>query len=81
MCLVNMTGQGRACKAISRPERQKLTSLGLVLNVDHTMHSLLSELFVCNMQALLSLFTSWRGPQSLAPAIPILDTRLGLLRS
>lgn len=76
LCLVTMTVQVTACNAISRPERRELTSLGLVLNADHTGHIFLSELSMCDMWALLSLFTPWRGPQSLAPGIPILEMRL-----
>lgn len=60
--LVNKAGQMPAYNAMARPDQQKLTSLGLVLNVDHTVHFLFPELSVCGTWAQLSLFTSWMGP-------------------
>lgn len=42
---VDLTSQLSVSSAVSRTERQKPTSLGLVLNIDHRMPTLLSELF------------------------------------
>lgn len=42
---VAVTPQLSACNAVSRPEGQKPNSLGLVMNTDHRMPTLLSERF------------------------------------
>lgn len=55
---VDTTGQLSACSAISRPEKQKLTSPALGVKYYHTLHILLSELHPGVVWALLALFVS-----------------------
>lgn len=78
---VDLTGQLYACSAISRPEKQKLTSARWRgVECYHATHILFSELWPGAAWALLSLFTSWVRPQSLGPDISILDIRVASSR-